>query len=235
MPITVHGWAFSPYLRAVRIALEEKRVGYGLNDLTPADLAGEAGRALTPFGKVPVLEHDGLRLFETAAILHYVDEASPDPPLQPATVVGRAEVAMLLGLAANQFYGSGVMGVFFQEVYVPANGGRADGEVVASALVAAAPFLQFAEDRLLGDFLVGGSFTLADALAGAMLHNFCACAQRLSGARDLSAARRMVAASGEPSFVREDGSANAALRTAVLNGSLVTASIARHSPRSPAR
>jgi glutathione S-transferase len=172
MPVTLHGWAFSPYLRAVRVALAEKRVAYALNELAPADLVGAAGQALTPFGRIPVLEDDGLRLFETSAILRYVDEAFAGPALQPGTPAGRAEVAMLLGLAANHFYPSGVMGAFYQEVYVPTNGGRADGGVVASALLAAVPFLEFAEDRLVGDFLVGGSFTLADALAGAMVHNF---------------------------------------------------------------
>jgi glutathione S-transferase len=205
MSVTLHGWAFSPYLRAVRIALEEKGVAYGLNELTPADLAGETGLALTPFGRVPVLEHEGLRLLETPAMLRYVDEAFIGAPLQPATAAARAETAMLLGLAANEFYPSGVMGVFFQEVYIPANGGVADAAVVASALVASEPFLAFLERRLETDFLVGDSFSLADALVGTMLHNFSLAP---AGAGKLETLPRVQAwlarVAGRPSFAKTD-------------------------------
>jgi len=168
----LHGWLFSPYLRAARIALKEKGVGYRLNELTPVSLASEEGRALTPFGRIPVFEHDGLRLFETQAILAYIDDAFSGPALRPANPAGRAEVTMLLALAAHHFYPSGVMGVFFQEVYVPANGGRADPSVVEAALADARPFLSFVENRLNAGAVVGSDFTLADGLIGAMMHNF---------------------------------------------------------------
>jgi len=201
MPVLLHGWTFSPYLRAARIALEEKGVRYSVNEMTPADLASDAGRSLTPFGRIPVLDHDGFRLFETSAILHYVDDRFPGPALQPADAAGRAEAAMLIGLAAHHFYPSGVMGVFFQEVYIPTNGGRADAAAVATGLAAAQPFLTFVEDRLGQAFLLGGSFTLADALVGPMIHNFALSpsgAQRLAAHPRLDAWRRRNA--DRPSF-----------------------------------
>jgi glutathione S-transferase len=37
-----------------------------------------------PWGKVPVLEHDGFSLFETVAVTRYVDEGFPGRSLQPA-------------------------------------------------------------------------------------------------------------------------------------------------------
>ena len=40
---------------------------------------------LHPFGRMPAFEHDGFRLFETAAISRYVDEAFAGPALQPPT------------------------------------------------------------------------------------------------------------------------------------------------------
>ena len=79
------GADYSVYVRIVRLALAEKGVGY---DLVPVDVFAADGvpawyLELHPFGRIPAFEHDGLRLFETAAITRYVDEAFAGPPLQP--------------------------------------------------------------------------------------------------------------------------------------------------------
>jgi glutathione S-transferase len=39
-----------------------------------------------PFAKVPGFEHDGFALYETQAIMRYVDERFPGTPLQPEDV-----------------------------------------------------------------------------------------------------------------------------------------------------
>jgi glutathione S-transferase len=41
---------------------------------------------------VPILDHDGFRVYETAAIAAYVDEASTGPVLQPANARERARM-----------------------------------------------------------------------------------------------------------------------------------------------
>ncbi len=46
--------------------------------------------ARQPFAKVPAFEHDGFRIYETSAIMRYVDEAFDGPALQPADAKGRA-------------------------------------------------------------------------------------------------------------------------------------------------
>ena len=60
----IYGPAYSTYARTVRLALEEKGVGY---DLVEVDLLGEPAQApehlaRPPFGKVPAFEHDGCEL-----------------------------------------------------------------------------------------------------------------------------------------------------------------------------
>lgn len=60
----IYGPAYSTYARTVRLALEEKGVGY---DLVEVDLLGGAAKAPEhlarhPFGKVPAFEHDGCEL-----------------------------------------------------------------------------------------------------------------------------------------------------------------------------
>jgi maleylpyruvate isomerase len=84
------------------------RIGLGLkglpHELSPVDLAAgeqwsEAHRARSPLGQVPVLEveEDGrtLRLVQSMAILEWLDERFPDPPLLPADLAGRARVRAL--------------------------------------------------------------------------------------------------------------------------------------------
>jgi maleylpyruvate isomerase len=85
----------------VRIGLALKGLGH---ELRPVNLAAgeqfeEAHRSRSPLFHVPVLEveEDGrtLRLVQSMAILEWLDERFPDPPLLPADVDGRARVRAL--------------------------------------------------------------------------------------------------------------------------------------------
>ncbi len=85
----------------VRIGLGLKGLGH---ELVPVDLLaqeqfGEAHRARNPMSQVPVLEvvEDGrtLRIPQSMAILEWLDERFPDPPLLPADLDGRARVRAL--------------------------------------------------------------------------------------------------------------------------------------------
>ena len=39
--------------------------------------------ARNPFGRIPVVDHGDFRLYETQAILRYLDDLYPAPPLRP--------------------------------------------------------------------------------------------------------------------------------------------------------
>src|SRR5690606_41508428 len=80
----------------VRIALNLKgcryeRVPVAFPD-DPADPRIEAYRAVNPQGFVPALEHDGLLLTQSLAIIEYLDACFPDPRLVPAAPVERVRV-----------------------------------------------------------------------------------------------------------------------------------------------
>ena len=60
----------------VRWALEEAGLPYRTRLLAPGDQDESAYRALQPFGQVPILEEDGLVLFESGAIVLHVGERS---------------------------------------------------------------------------------------------------------------------------------------------------------------
>ena len=67
---------FAPKTRAVRIAwlLEELDIPYELQRFTLGDpeMRSDAFRAISPMGRVPVLEDGDVRLFESGAIIEYV-------------------------------------------------------------------------------------------------------------------------------------------------------------------
>ncbi len=167
----VHSIPGSPFGRAVLIALEEKGVPYRLAAVAPGTLRTPEHIARHPFGRVPVLEHDGFRLYETQAILRYLDRVLPAPPLTPADVRGAARMDQLM--AINDWYlFQGVANVIgFQRVVGPRLLGLVPDE---AAIAAAMPKSRtvFAElAALLGrqPFLAGEAFTLADVLLAPQL------------------------------------------------------------------
>src|SRR5580693_6107258 len=84
----VHGIDGSPFVNSARLALEEKGVDYQFAEMPCGTGAHKAPEHLArnPFGRIPVLEHDGFLLYETQAIMRYIDRAFAGPPLQPADI-----------------------------------------------------------------------------------------------------------------------------------------------------
>jgi glutathione S-transferase len=83
----------------VRWALEEAGMPYEARLIGPEDLASAAYRALQPFGQIPAIEADGLKLFESGAIVLYIAEQSE--ALAPADVQGRARTKAWMFAALN--------------------------------------------------------------------------------------------------------------------------------------
>ena len=79
----VYGFPRSTYVNIVRLVLTHKDVPYTFHDLETV-MGKEEHLALHPFGRVPVMEHDGFRLYETQAILRYLDRVMPQPSLTPS-------------------------------------------------------------------------------------------------------------------------------------------------------
>jgi maleylacetoacetate isomerase len=85
----------------VRIALALKKLGYdyGPVHLVKNEQLAPAFRALAPAQLVPalVIEHEGAAatITQSLAIIEYLDETVPEPPLLPADALGRARVRAL--------------------------------------------------------------------------------------------------------------------------------------------
>lgn len=98
----------------VRIALNLKGVAYdsvSINLLT-GEQREEGYRAINPQGRVPSLDIGVATLIQSPAILEYLDECYPEPPLLPVGAVNRAKVravASLIGCDIHPLNNSGTI------------------------------------------------------------------------------------------------------------------------------
>jgi len=177
--IRVFGIPGSPFLRSVEIALTEKRIDYQLQSVQPGEHKEPEYLARHPFGRIPAFEHDGFAIYETQAIIRYLDDVFPDPPLTPADPKARARMNQVIGIIEWYFFPKAAAPIGFQRIIGPRLLGiPSDDSIVAEAMPTAR--LCVTElDRLLGDkrYLTGEQFTIADIMLGAQLDLFSECAE----------------------------------------------------------
>ena len=96
----LHGYWRSGAAYRTRIALNLKGVAYEQRgvDLRQGVQRSAAFVALNPQGMVPALEADGVVLTQSPAILEWLEETVPEPPLLPADPVERAHVRAMAAL-----------------------------------------------------------------------------------------------------------------------------------------
>jgi len=134
-------------------------------DKLPAHLA------LQPFGEIPVLEDDGFLLYESRAIIRYLDQRLPGPSLTPADLKQRA--LMEQWISVEQSYFSGPVydlirsGPVYQTIWQsPAAANfppRPDETTLARSRAEVTRVLDVV-DRVLQkqDYLAGAMFSLAE-------------------------------------------------------------------------
>ena len=98
----LHGYWRSGAAYRVRIGLNLKGLSY---DQAPHDLRTGAHKddaylALNPQGMVPALQIDGAVLTQSPAILEWLEEAYPEPPLLPADPISRSRVRAMAAIVA---------------------------------------------------------------------------------------------------------------------------------------
>lgn len=100
MRLRLHGYWRSGTSYRTRIALNLKGLAYETRpvNLRAGEQGGEAYRAIDPQGLVPTLETDGQALIQSPAILEWLEEVHPEPPLLPADPAGRAQVRAMAAL-----------------------------------------------------------------------------------------------------------------------------------------
>lgn len=162
--LKLHGFRVSNYHNKVLIALLEKGVPYE-EDASVKPSQDEAYLALSPMGKVPYAEIDGVRLCESSAILEYLEDTCPAKPLLPKAPLARAKVRELttvielhMELVARRLYG----GVFF-------GGTLSDAARAAVEKDLAKGVRAFAALAKFEPFVAGTELSIADCAAACHL------------------------------------------------------------------
>jgi len=161
--ITVFGFPGSSFVHVARLVLTHKEVPYTFHDLEP-DMGSPKHLALHPFDRVPILQHGNFVLYETSAIVAYIEELFPTPSLQPATVEGRALMNQWISAVNSYYYSYMIYHVGHERNVFPLLGIPSDEKVVAHALPKIEVGLQVMEKQLSHGqgFLLGSEVTLAD-------------------------------------------------------------------------
>jgi maleylacetoacetate isomerase len=176
-PLQLYSYWRSSAAYRVRIGLNLKGLPY---EIVPVHLVQDGGqqhseayRAVNPQELVPTLGHGQRRLGQSLAILEYLDEVWPEPPLLPATARARQRVralALLVACDIHPLNNLRVLQYFEREWNVPQPEREtwvrhwiADGFAAAEALLA--------EHPSTGDFCEGETPTLADCCLVPQIYN----------------------------------------------------------------
>ena len=168
--IRLHNHPFSTFGRRIKIALLEKNIPHEdvFVDLAKRQHKTPAYLALNPYARVPTLEEDGFVLYESSAILMYLEDEHPEPALVPAGAKGRAEVDMHLRLCDSQMAAPAGI-IIFQKRFFPEAKWNLESINKSSAEIA--KHLAILDKQLEGvDFLVHDRYTLADIAYIPFLH-----------------------------------------------------------------
>lgn len=176
MSLTVLGASVSPYVRKVRVVLEEKGIPYKLEPISPFQ-PPEGWRDVSPLGRIPVLKDDSIpgggTLPDSSVICSYLERKYPTPALMPSDPFEHARVLWFEEYADSDFIANGGRPIFFAIVI---NQLRKQPPDIAAAKDAAKtklpPFLDYLDRNIEGrEFYVGNTMTLADISVAAPFFN----------------------------------------------------------------
>jgi glutathione S-transferase len=136
-PLEIIGFEISNWVRAARIACEEKGVAYELtsNGMQHVDdLKSERHLAVHPFGRIPAMRHGDVVLFETLAICRYVNCMFDGPSLIPEDKVEAARMEQW-GSSLLDYVSRSIMGRCVVQYVLPRlRGGEPNREMIDGAI-----------------------------------------------------------------------------------------------------
>jgi glutathione S-transferase len=166
--VEIVGFELSTYVRTARLVCAEKGVAYTLTPgplKGPEDLRSDAYLALHPFGKMPVMRHGGVTLYETSAIARYVDAAFDGPALVPAEPLAAARMEQWISAFNAYMYGHMISDYVLQYAFPKGPDGAPDRAVIDAAVPLIAKDISLLDAALAeGPYLTGDTPSIGDCL-----------------------------------------------------------------------
>ena len=163
--LTLH---FAPNSRAGRIVwlLEELELPYELNrmDFHPKDLKSDEHRSRHPLGRVPVLDDDDIRIWESGAIVEYILERHKNGGLKPAVDATEYPAYLQWFHYCEGMVMPPVNTIVVQTVLLPPE--RRDETALAQAQKLLTRALAPVDEALAGKNYLIGDFSGADIMLG---------------------------------------------------------------------
>jgi glutathione S-transferase len=169
MAITLYNLSGSPYAWRVWLALEYKRMAYELKNISydAGDFNSPTFRALNPRRRVPVIVDDGFALYESAAIVEYLEDRQPGEPRLFSSDVRERAVQRRMVREADQYFATAMEHLVDTVLFTPQE--NWSEALIASAYGAVAQELASWESIISGEYLAGAlsaaDFTLFPQIA----------------------------------------------------------------------
>jgi glutathione S-transferase len=159
---TIFGVFGSPFVRTIRIALDEKRLPWAWAPFAIGEHKREPYLSRHPFGKIPAVNDDGFALYETNAVLRYLERKKPDPALIPSDIHRAARMDQIMCIVDSYLFNY-ARPLVFNRIIAPRMGVPVNEAAVIAALPDTRTVIQ-ALSRLHthGPFLTGDTLSLAD-------------------------------------------------------------------------
>ncbi|QFT79564.1 Glutathione S-transferase [Roseovarius sp. THAF27] len=165
----LYGFNGSTYVRTARMVLMDNEVDYDQVHVNVLEGEPKQPEHLKrhPFGKVPVMDIDDMRLRECDAICRYIDETGKGPSLQPDDPKTRAKMNEAISVFTSYGYDA-LMGAAGYHLFPELIGGRNDDALsksLADSQTLNALLMDWADP-----FICGKEPTLADYMLAPMIY-----------------------------------------------------------------
>ncbi|KMO33667.1 glutathione S-transferase [Methylobacterium tarhaniae] len=196
----LYGTSLSPFVRKVLVVLAEKGIEVRHVPLRFHD-PDPRFRAASPFGKIPALEDEELRLADSSAIIHYLERKHPEPAMLPREARDLGRAIWFDELGDTELFPL-LVKPFVQRVLRPQLMNQpCDEAVVAKCMTEELPRLfDYLEGVIDGPALVGGAFGLADISVATGFHNLHLAGEAVDAGRWPRLAAYVAAILERPSF-----------------------------------
>lgn len=161
--LTIYGSDLSAPANKVRFAANAMGLKYEYKrvDLRAGEHLQPEFLKVNPIGKIPAIDDNGFKMFESGAIIKYLANKN-NSPLYPKDVEQRAVVDMWMDFGSMHI-GVALSKVIYNRVFVPLRGLNPDESSLKEGLELLKRFLPVLDNQLAqNQYITGNEFTLAD-------------------------------------------------------------------------